>query len=91
MIPFDIPFDNSYARLPPRFFSPQLPEPVAKPASIRVNQALAESLGIAPAWLESPEIPLKALPRPVLAGWLLLLTFVPACSCGNRSAQAMPD
>jgi uncharacterized protein YdiU (UPF0061 family) len=55
VIPFDIPFDNSYAQLPPRFFSHQLPEPVAKPASIRVNQALAESLGIAPAWLESAE------------------------------------
>jgi uncharacterized protein YdiU (UPF0061 family) len=55
VITFDIPFDNSYARLPPRFFSRQLPEPVAKPASIRVNQALAESLGIAADWLESAE------------------------------------
>jgi uncharacterized protein YdiU (UPF0061 family) len=50
-----IPFDNSYARLPDRFFTPQLPEPVAAPRSIRVNRALAASLGISADWLESAE------------------------------------
>ena len=48
-----IPFDNSYARLPERFFARQPPEPVAAPASIRVNNRLAVELGIDPAWLAS--------------------------------------
>jgi len=50
-----IPFNNSYVHLPENFFSHQLPEPVAQPSLIRVNHALAEALGIAPAWLESAE------------------------------------
>ncbi|HEY3700000.1 MAG TPA: YdiU family protein [Spongiibacteraceae bacterium] len=48
-----IPFDNSYALLPERFFSRQLPTPVAAPRFIRVNIALARLLRIDPAWLES--------------------------------------
>ncbi len=50
-----IPFDNSYARLPDRFFVRLNPTPVAAPRLIRVNHALAESLGIDPAALESAE------------------------------------
>ena len=49
-----IAFDNSYARLPERFFSRRLPTPVAQPGPIRVNHALAALLGIDPLWLESP-------------------------------------
>ena len=41
-----IPFDNRYAQLGEAFFSRQLPTPVAKPALIRLNTALAELLGI---------------------------------------------
>ena len=48
-----LPFDNSYARLPPQFYSQQLPTPVSAPALIRVNHELARHLGIDPAWLES--------------------------------------
>ena len=48
-------FDNSYARLPERFYSRQLPEPVSSPGSIRVNKALARHLGIDPDWLASRE------------------------------------
>ena len=48
-------FDNSYARLPDRFFVRQAPVPVADPALIRVNRALAFRLGIDPEWLESEE------------------------------------
>ena len=48
-------FDNSYARLPERFFSKQLPEPVSSPALIRMNQVLASELGINPDWLDSPQ------------------------------------
>jgi uncharacterized protein YdiU (UPF0061 family) len=50
-----IPFDNSYARLPERFFSRVNPTPVAAPQLIRVNDPLARDLGIDPAALASPE------------------------------------
>ncbi len=46
-------FNNSYAQLPERFYSHQLPEPVSNPGLIRVNRALASHLGFAPDWLES--------------------------------------
>jgi uncharacterized protein YdiU (UPF0061 family) len=39
-------FDNSYARLPEELFLPQNPEPVAKPAMVVLNRALAESMGL---------------------------------------------
>jgi uncharacterized protein YdiU (UPF0061 family) len=39
-------FDNSYARLPDRFFARQEPTPVAKPQLIRFNAPLARDLGI---------------------------------------------
>lgn len=39
-------FDNSYASLPPDFFSRQLPTPVSRPELIRVNARLAEYLGV---------------------------------------------
>ena len=50
-----ISFDNSYARLPERFFSRQLPAPVAAPSIIRINKALAQQLRIDPEWLGSAE------------------------------------
>jgi uncharacterized protein YdiU (UPF0061 family) len=50
-----IPFDNSYARLPDRFRARLDPTPVAAPALVRVNVALAEQLGIDPAELASPD------------------------------------
>lgn len=48
-------FDNSYARLPDRFYARQAPVPVADPTLIRVNRPLANRLGIDPDWLESAE------------------------------------
>ncbi len=48
-------FDNSYARLPERFFAQLSPTPVAGPKMIRVNTALAEQLGIDPAFLASED------------------------------------
>ncbi len=54
-MPVHIPFDNTYARLPERFFARLKPTPVAGPRLIRVNGPLAESLGIDPASLESAE------------------------------------
>lgn len=38
------PFDNSYSRLPDRFFSSVYPEPVSAPVLIAFNRALAENL-----------------------------------------------
>ncbi len=40
------PFDNSYARLPERFFTRQPPTPVTSPGLIAVNRPLAAQLGI---------------------------------------------
>lgn len=48
-------FDNSYARLPDRFFVRQSPVPVAAPGLIAVNLALAKTLGFDPDYLTSPE------------------------------------
>ena len=50
-----IAFDNSYARLPERFFRPLAPTPVRAPALIKVNAGLAAELGLDADWLESPE------------------------------------
>ena len=48
-------FDNSYARLAERFYTRLPPVPVARPALIRVNEPLAQELGIDAAWLASDE------------------------------------
>ncbi|WP_339648810.1 protein adenylyltransferase SelO [Halopseudomonas pelagia] len=47
-------FDNSYVLLPEHFYSKQKLAPVKSPALIRINQALAEQLGISVDWLASP-------------------------------------
>jgi uncharacterized protein YdiU (UPF0061 family) len=39
-------FDNSYARLPERFFARVVPTPVADPRLVRVNESLAQELGV---------------------------------------------
>lgn len=44
----NIPFQNSYARLPARFFTRQIAVPVKAPKMIRFNDALARELGIVP-------------------------------------------
>ncbi|KQP44711.1 protein adenylyltransferase SelO [Methylobacterium sp. Leaf106] len=50
-----IPFDNSYVRLPVRFFVRRAPTPVAAPCLIRLNRALAANLGMDPDWLAGPD------------------------------------
>jgi len=50
-----LPFDNSYARLPERFYAAQPPTPVAAPHLIKLNQSLAEQLQLDPQWLRSEE------------------------------------
>src|SRR5687768_18135944 len=53
--PHVFPFDNSYARLPERFFARLPPTPVAAPRLARLNETLARQLGLDPARLSSPE------------------------------------
>ena len=53
-----IPFDNSYARLPDRFYRRTAPTPVKEPRLVKVNEPLAERLGV----------PVADLTAAVLAG-----------------------
>lgn len=48
-----IDFDNSYARLPDRFYARLDPGPVSAPSLIALNDPLAESLGLDSRWLRS--------------------------------------
>jgi uncharacterized protein YdiU (UPF0061 family) len=48
-------FDNSYKRLPPRFFASVLPTKVRAPRVLKINRALAEELGLDADVLASPE------------------------------------
>lgn len=50
-----IPFDNSYSRLPERFYSRQPPAQVESPGWVHLNESLAQQLGVDPAWLRSEE------------------------------------
>jgi uncharacterized protein YdiU (UPF0061 family) len=49
------PFDNTYARLPDRFFARVAPTPVAAPRLVRLNRELALELRLDPDWLASSE------------------------------------
>ena len=49
------PFDNSYVRLPERFFARLRPTPVAAPRLIRLNDVLARQLRLDIAELSAPE------------------------------------
>src|SRR6202035_4041521 len=48
-------FDNTYARLPDRFFTRLQPTPVAAPRLVRLNTKLALDLGLDPERLATPE------------------------------------
>lgn len=50
-----IPFDNSYARLPERFYARLAPTAVSDPGLIQVNTALAAELGLDATWLASAD------------------------------------
>jgi uncharacterized protein YdiU (UPF0061 family) len=49
------PLDNSYARLPNRFYARLQPTPVATPKLLKLNLPLARQLGLDPDALSSPE------------------------------------
>jgi uncharacterized protein YdiU (UPF0061 family) len=55
------PFDNTYARLPERFFTRTAPVPVAAPRLLRLNTALAAELGLDPEALLAAEEGVAAL------------------------------
>jgi uncharacterized protein YdiU (UPF0061 family) len=48
-------FDNSYARLPERFYARLAPTPVAEPQLVKINRGLATELGLDPDALASPD------------------------------------
>jgi len=48
-------FENTYARLPDRFYARLNPTPVAAPRLVRLNEKLAVHLGLDPERLASPE------------------------------------
>ena len=48
-------FDNSYARLPERFFARATPAPFPAPALIRLNRRLADELNLDADWLAGAE------------------------------------
>lgn len=48
-------FDNSYVRLPERFFARLAPTPVAEPRLVRLNETLAVELGLDPAALATSQ------------------------------------
>jgi len=48
-------FDNSYARLPDRFYAKEHPKSVKKPELIKYNRDLADNLGLNPEELTSPQ------------------------------------
>ena len=49
------PFDNSYRRLPERFYARLAPIPVSAPRLVKLNVPLARQLGLDPGALASPE------------------------------------
>lgn len=50
-----IPFSNTFAHLPERFYSREAPTPVDNPGLIRINVPLARQLRIDIDWLSTPE------------------------------------
>jgi uncharacterized protein YdiU (UPF0061 family) len=50
-----IAFENTYARLPGHFYAKLPPTPVATPALVKLNRALAHELGLDAEWLASPK------------------------------------
>jgi uncharacterized protein YdiU (UPF0061 family) len=54
-VSFQLPFENSYALLPERFYARVSPAPAPAPRLIHLNRALASSLGLDPDELAGPE------------------------------------
>ena len=52
---FHFPFENTYARLPERFYARVAPTPVRAPRLVRLNTELALDLHLDPDWLGGPQ------------------------------------
>ena len=85
-------FDNSYARLPPRFFQRVRPTPVERPAMVLLNNELADELGAdaaqlageaGAAILSGNEIPGGADPLAMAYAGHQFGTFVPQLGDGR--------
>lgn len=50
-----LPLENSYARLPERFYARLAPTQVRAPRLVKLNEGLARELGLDPDYLSSPE------------------------------------
>ena len=48
-------FDNTYAKLPERFYARLNPTPVRKPGLIKINRLLANNIGLDPNFLETTD------------------------------------
>ncbi len=83
----EISFDNSYARLPDRFYARVDPVTVAAPRLIRVNVALAEALGLDPVALASPDGVQALAGNVVLAGSQPLAAAYAGHQFGHFSPQ----
>jgi len=85
-LPF--PFDNSYARLPARFYQRVKPTPVGAPSLIALNQSLAQELGIdeaglTAAVLSGSEVPEGAEPLAMAYAGHQFGHFVPQLGDGR--------
>ncbi len=87
-----IAFDNSYARLPDRFFARLAPTPVVAPHLVRLNDYLARQLGLDPEMLAAPKgiaclagnsVPEKAEPLAMAYAGHQFGTFVPQLGDGR--------
>jgi len=85
-------FDNSYARLPDRFFARLRPTPVAAPRLVRLNKKLAGHLELDPGKLAAPEgveilagnrVPKRGEPLAMAYGGHQFGTFVPQLGDGR--------
>src|SRR6478752_953249 len=87
-------FDNSYARLPDRFFARLRPTPVAAPRLVRLNKKLAWHLRLDPGKLAAPEgveilagnrVPERAEPLAMAYAGHQFGTFVPQLGDGRAA------
>src|SRR5262249_23315970 len=85
-------FDNSYARLPQRFYARLPPTPVRSPRMVKLNHPLAEELGLEAKQLESEggggvfwgnPVPGGAEPRGMAYGGYHFAHFVPQLGDGR--------
>ena len=81
-----LPFDNSYARLPERFYARLAPTAVAAPRLIRLNRPLALQLGLDPEALASRS---GSRPRWIASGRFNLISRGESTGVGATRAKKL--